>query len=649
MALATVGAWIVEDLRADHVEHSRQEMMNLSFVLATALDRELQGVDLLALSLIEHMRQLGIDSPDAFDQQMKPLEVHQDLARRIAGLPHIAALSLHDRNGALLNFSGSWPAPGWIDFRDRDFIRVLLAPDPPKTVISEPLLSKTTGKWTIYFSRRFEASDGTLIGIVVSSIAGEYFEQFFSKLVLDDDDTFSLYRSDGMLLVHHPHADPKIGTSFAQSDYYNRMLDVLDHDIARMTSNIDGKDRLVAGHSVAHYPLIVTVSDTVDAVLETWRNEARAFAAVIAFLELVIAMTVLLAVRHLRAYELLQAAETAQARAEERERGASTLERQAQRFDMALNNMRQGLLMFDHAGQLLVVNRRFCDMLGIPVGALAPGMSYDELTERVVATGDVTAEDMRGIREHRAELARHKQNATATWELASGRAFITTFQPMADGWLTTFEEITERRRTEARIAHLARHDALTELPNRAVLREALDKALVHARRGHGLALLRLDLDQFKHVNDTLGHPVGDALLQAVADRLLGLAQNTDTLARLGGDEFAVIHAPIDRPTDATAFAERLIALFDAPFVVAGQQISIGTSIGIAFAPHDGLEPDQLLKSADLALYRAKVDGRGVYRLFQADMDAQIQARRRLELDLRRALAVAVRSILPADR
>jgi diguanylate cyclase (GGDEF)-like protein len=235
-------------------------------------------------------------------------------------------------------------------------------------------------------------------------------------------------------------------------------------------------------------------------------------------------------------------------------------------------------------------------------------------------------------------LIGRRASSADTWELRNGRAFTVTHQAMEEGWLTTFEEITERRQAEANVAHLAHYDALTNLPNRVLFREAIEQA-VHVRHGQGLALLCLDLDQFKSVNDTLGHPIGDALLQAVAERLLGQTRVTDTVARLGGDEFAVVLTPIDRPTDATAMAERLIALFDTPFIIAGHQIVIGTSIGIVFAPQDGLDPDQLLKNADLALYRAKVDGRGLYRLFHAEMDAQMQARRRLELDLRKALKV----------
>ncbi len=635
LVLGGTAAWIIVDLHSDHLAHEKQDLTNLAFILSEEMSHEIQGIDLLQLSLIGHMRQLGIQSPESFEQEMRSFEVHQDLSSRIAGLPHIAALSLQDRNGNLINFSRSWPAPS-INVRDRDFTRVLLAANAPKTFISEPSLSQTTGKWTIYFSRRFESPDGQLIGIVLSTVLTDHFEHLFSQIALDGEASLTLYRSDGMLLVRHPQVVPQIGKTFSQTGNYNRMLGALDGGIARFTSTLDNKERLVAGHTVAHYPLIVTASSTVDEVLEPWREEAAALGVVTVFLELVLAITVLLAVRHLRGYELLQAAEAAQARAEEHERGAVALQLQGQRFDIALNNMLQALLMFDHAGRLLVANQRMYGMFGMPDGALMPGMTYREVTDRVIEAGQVTAEDMENMRGRRAGLIARNERVSTIWELASGRVFNVTHQPMDDGWLATFEDITERRRTEARMAHLAHHDALTDLPNRVLFRKRLEDALTSARRGEGLALLCLDLDQFKAVNDTLGHPVGDLLLRAVAVRLVERTRETDIVARLGGDEFAVVQS-IDRPSEAAGLADRLIEMFDTPFEVAGHQIVIGTSIGIAFAPQDGVDGDELLKKADLALYRAKVDGRGICRLFHAEMDAEMQARRLLELDLRKAL------------
>jgi diguanylate cyclase (GGDEF)-like protein len=203
--------------------------------------------------------------------------------------------------------------------------------------------------------------------------------------------------------------------------------------------------------------------------------------------------------------------------------------------------------------------------------------------------------------------------------------------------LILFVALRQRESAEAHIRFVAHHDALTELPNRVLFRDKLSNALAHARPGEHLALFYLDLDGFKTVNDTLGHPVGDTLLQAVARRLTQRTRGVDIVARLGGDEFAVVRAPIDRPAEAADFAERIIASLDEPFGVNGDQIVIGTSIGIALFPQDGADADELLKSSDMALYRTKQDGRGVYRLFQKEMDAQMQARRLMEIDLRKAL------------
>jgi diguanylate cyclase (GGDEF)-like protein len=205
------------------------------------------------------------------------------------------------------------------------------------------------------------------------------------------------------------------------------------------------------------------------------------------------------------------------------------------------------------------------------------------------------------------------------------------------GMVTTHQDITEQRRSEAKIAHMALHDALTNLPNRVLLHERLEHALARSRRGEIVATHILDLDHFKHVNDTLGHPVGDKLLQMVANRLRALVRNTDTVARMGGDEFAIVQVALSQVVDATSLAQRVIAALSEPYEIDGHQVVIGTSLGITLAPADGLIPEQLIRNGDLALYRAKGDGRGTYRFFEAEMDEQMQARRRLEQDLRRAL------------
>jgi diguanylate cyclase (GGDEF)-like protein len=220
------------------------------------------------------------------------------------------------------------------------------------------------------------------------------------------------------------------------------------------------------------------------------------------------------------------------------------------------------------------------------------------------------------------------------YELSHDRVISCIYSPTADGrWVATYEDVTERRQAEAKIIHMARHDALTNLPNRVLFQDKMEEAL---KRGDPLAVMFLDLDRFKAVNDTLGHSVGDALLCAVTERLQRVVRGADTVARLGGDEFAIVQVSA-KPTEASELASRIIDTLIEPFDILGHQVVIGTSIGIAMAPADGNEPDQLLRNADMALYRAKAEGRGAYHFFQPEMDAHMQERRKLELDLRKAL------------
>ena len=222
--------------------------------------------------------------------------------------------------------------------------------------------------------------------------------------------------------------------------------------------------------------------------------------------------------------------------------------------------------------------------------------------------------------------------------LADGRVISLVSKPIfGGGWLATHEDITERQCAEERIGHMARHDALTDLPNRVLLRERLEHELKRVKRGECLAVLCLDLDHFKSVNDTLGHPIGDELLKLVADRLRGCTREPDTIARLGGDEFAIIMTKMQKTDDAAILARRIRESIIKPYQIDGHQIITDISIGISLSPDDGTEPDELLKNADMALYGAKADGRGTYRFFELEMDARMKARRDLEMDLRKAL------------
>ena len=277
-------------------------------------------------------------------------------------------------------------------------------------------------------------------------------------------------------------------------------------------------------------------------------------------------------------------------------------------------------------GIMINVNRRVAELCGYPAEVLIGKRVSGGLLEEIVFTpraGSKTVE--------------------ATLKTVHGKLIPVEVvcQPFRSGLrgneVYAIRDLTERHRNEAKITHMAHHDALTDLPNRVLLAERLQQALARATKDGAVAVLCLDLDRFKEINDALGHTVGDTLLKAVAGRLQSCVGETDTLARMGGDEFVVLQSAATQPFDATSLATRIVEALSAPFVVQEHQMVVGASIGIALSPHDGTEPEQLLKNADIALSRAKSEGRGTYRFFETGMDVRMQARRTLEMDMRKAL------------
>ncbi len=315
------------------------------------------------------------------------------------------------------------------------------------------------------------------------------------------------------------------------------------------------------------------------------------------------------------------------------------LRQQNLRLDAALNNMVQGLAMFDAELRLVVANNRYAEIYGLTAEQMKPGTTLQAILQHRIAVGSCCNESADEMLDAMLRRTEEQESSHYTTTLADGRCIAVSLQRMADGGIvSTHQDITDQRRSEAKIVHMALHDALTDLPNRVLLNERLEHALARVRRGEMLAVHLLDLDHFKTVNDTMGHPTGDKLLKQVTARLQALIRETDTIARMGGDEFAVLQSAIAQPADATVLALRIIEAISEPFDLDGSQVVIGTSVGIAVGPADGTSPDQLIRNADLALYRAKGDGRNTYRFFGPEMDAQMQVRRSMESDLRKALA-----------
>jgi len=266
-------------------------------------------------------------------------------------------------------------------------------------------------------------------------------------------------------------------------------------------------------------------------------------------------------------------------------------------------------------------------------------MTTRELMALAFGPGKAVDVDPEGTLALQQSFVREGKGGSGIERLSDGRSIAISHRPISHGgFVATFEDITDRLLAEEKIKHLAHYDALTNLMNRVAFYERMESVITRLHRSESIAVLSLDLDHFKSVNDTLGHPVGDLLLQTAAERMRSCVRGEDIVARLGGDEFAIVQVPSEQPSNITALAARLIEVIGAPYDLDGHQVVVGASVGVALAPGDGDKPDILMKNADLALYRAKAYGGGVYRFFEAEMDARMQARRILELDLRKAIA-----------
>ena len=304
-----------------------------------------------------------------------------------------------------------------------------------------------------------------------------------------------------------------------------------------------------------------------------------------------------------------------------------------------LDTMDQGLMMVDADGRVPVCNQRAIDLLDLPDELMRSTPPFKAVLRHQLERSEFVKSDEAFHRwvettgfEHTAHVYERERPDGTVLEIRS--------MPLPHGgFVRTYTDITARKEAERRVEHMARHDGLTDLANRALFREHLVRRLAEVNRyGGSAALLCIDLDRFKAVNDTMGHPAGDELLRALSLRMKEMVRTEDTVARLGGDEFAILQVGVDQPTNAGALAQHLLEIARQPIRIGGSEVTVELSIGIAIAPGDGLDPDDLLKRADLALYRAKSEGRNTFRFYEAAMDEAVQARQRLELDLRGALA-----------
>ena len=496
--------------------------------------------------------------------------------------------------------------------------------------------SRVTGVWTTVIARKLVGPNGEFLGVVGRGIEPAHFEKFFASVALGDDAAISMFHRDGTLLARYPHADDMIGRNFSSSPLFEQVLSKADHGTMRINSPVDSQDRLGATRELSNFPIVMIATTTVAAALLDWRAQTRFLIGAAALSALVIAVMLFLIVQQL----------SRQHRASQRR---LTLEKQ--RLDTAINNMTQGLLLFDSAHRVVVCNQRYIEMYGLSPDVIKPGCPFRDVIAHRKETGSFKGD----VEEYCSGIVRDmplgKVVITVTTD---GRSIQIANRPLADGgWVATHEDVTERRRSDERIAHLAHYDALTDLPNRILFREKLEREIRRIHRGEQLAVLYIDIDEFKSVNDLLGHPIGDELLKAVATPLEPLRSRRPMW--LPG--WVATNSPSCKPPSkkrirlSTDLVARIYQAIREPYeclwvtTLPPMQASASRLL-----PRTAPDLDQLLKNADLAMYGAKADGRRTYRLFEPEMDARVKARRILELDLRQALADGgLELLLPAPR
>ena len=612
IAIGTVLA--VTSFRNRALATSARELDNTVLLLSRHFDQVLRDFSEVQDDILAQIQPVQLAAPDVFRGEFSTLAAHEVMRARVSRSSDVAGVNIFSADGTLINSSETWPVRS-LSIADRAFFKNLKMDLESSPEVLEIVRSRFTSKWALIFARRIMSPTGQFLGVITRGLNPDAIENFLSSIALSPGSSIAMFHKDGTLLIRQPHIESMVGQNFISGAVHQQVLTKSYFGRIQLTSPIDGLDRLASARRLDRLPISIIASMTIDAALAEWRDQTKLLVGVAVLTALVIAFILFLIVK-----KLLRQHQSAR-----------------RQLDTALGNMTQGLMLYDASSRIVLFNRRYIEMYDLSLDVIQPGRLFRDVMRHRKETGSFEGDDEKFCSDVLQNVAA-KQLTRTVVKSKKGRTFQIVNQPLVDGgWVTTHEDITELKRSEDQIKQLAHFDALTDLPNRKLFREQLTRKLANAN-DENFALLYLDIDEFKNINDSLGHPVGDEFLKLLATRLKGCIRKNDFVARLGGDEFAIIMSNVDSEADAVAFVEKIRRCIQAPFECLGHHLLSDASIGVAIAPINGSDIDQLIKNADLAMYEAKASGRRTFRFFEPKMDEAARSRRELEVDLREAIS-----------